>query len=173
MSILGIYNLLPAFAKVNKEVVTIIPADKAVVSANIDNIYFSGECRLGSFTFPIDPIVNLKRRRKIVKTELSGFDGSVKEDMGFEDYAVSILAVIQSPNEAYPDIIVGNLRKEIESTIGSISIMNSLLAVFDINRIAIDDIDYTTPEGMGNACMVSISAWSDSMPESIIRRLLK
>ncbi len=153
----------------------LVAIKEATLSSNASQVDrpFIGEMKLGAFVFPLDPIVQVQQGKKIVKTELSGFPGTVKEDMGSDDYRISILAVLQNEDsDEYPEFLVSSLRAEIEKP-GALPIYNKLLSVYNITNIAIENVEFETPEGYGAQVIVRISALSDFLPEVILMKMLQ
>lgn len=164
---------IPGFRLVpDQGLVSIKDSTLNIDTAQVDKP-FLGEMKLGNFVFPIDPIVQVQQGKKIVKTELSGFPGTVKEDMGLDDYRVSILAVLQNEDsDEYPEFLVATLCTELEKP-GALPVYNKLLSVYNISNLAIEGVEFETPEGYGAQAIVRINAFSDFLPELILMKMLQ
>lgn len=165
---------LPGFnLKPEKALVPIPEATLTNNGSSLLDIPFQGELRLGKFVFPIEPIVQVSSKKRIVKTDLSGFNGSIKEDMGMDDYSVTIMAVLlNEDDDSYPDFLVNSLRLELEKA-GSIPVYNKILSVLNITHLAVEDVEYDTPEGYGSQVLIKIMALSDYQPELILLKMLQ
>ena len=49
--------------------------------------------RIGTFQFPMECLVDVRGEKKIIKTNVPGRDGSIKELTGFADYTVTVQCI--------------------------------------------------------------------------------
>lgn len=107
-------------------------------------------------------IVEVNLAKNIVKTELAGGrkKGTVKEQIGFTDYSVSIKGMIISADDRYPHDEVLELKAMAEAST-SIAINHKLLVYLGITNIVIQSIDFPNKQGFQNVQPFSISAISD------------
>jgi hypothetical protein len=111
-------------------------------------------------------IVEVNLAKTIVKTELAGGrkKGTVKEQIGFTDYSVSIKGMIISSDGSYPHDEVLELKAMAEATT-MIGINHKLLLYMGITNIVIESIDFPNKQGFQNVQPFSISAISDEAYE--------
>jgi Domain of unknown function (DUF6046) len=48
-------------------------------------------------------LIQVSQARRIVRTEIQGMDGTIKEYIGMDDYQVSINGILTGPNGSYPN----------------------------------------------------------------------
>lgn len=106
-------------------------------------------------------MVFMSQRKNIVKTEVLGRPGSVKEYISRSDYNIQIVGSIVGSSMAYPEQDVQALRSIMESP-EAITIDNRLLRIFDVDTIAVEGFQVTPREGFNNLQDFSIRATSDS-----------
>jgi hypothetical protein len=85
-------------------------------------------------------LFNVTRANKIVRTEIQGRDGTVKEYIGKDDYKVLINGVITGPNGHYPIDEVNQLKKILDAPIPLI-VTSWYLQNLDIDMLVIDDYE--------------------------------
>jgi hypothetical protein len=93
------------------------------------------------FTFPNEPIVEIRGNKRIVKTPLDGQDGDFKELYSLGDYSVTIRGVAvdeKYDNENYPEDLVRKLRTVYELK-HHLEVVGPLFTIFNIKYISFDD----------------------------------
>lgn len=110
-------------------------------------------------------IIEVTQRKNIVKTQIQGRNGTIKELVSMGDYEISIRGGLQnyerSEQGLYPIELATDLRKICEST-QALHIMSKFLSeVFDVTFIVIESFTVPQVEGMRNIQPFSISALSD------------
>lgn len=126
-------------------------------------------CTIDGFDLPNEPLIEIEGGKSIVRTELTGYPGSVKENMGLDDYAIVIRGVaINEDSDDYPEDLVRRLR-EIAEKKSSLTVRSPLLGIFNINLIAIERHRFPANEGELNAQPFEFQCYSDFDVELIIR----
>jgi len=123
---------------------------------------------LNDYQLPNEPIISLRLSKKIVKTEIAGLDGTVKERISNGDYQIVIKGIIVNENtDDYPEEEVRNLRKIIESN-DAVKIKCRLTSLFNITDMAIEDFDIPGEPGAMSYQAYTISGSSDRPIELIL-----
>jgi hypothetical protein len=106
-------------------------------------------------------LCTISQAKKIVKTEIQGRDGTVKEYIGMDDYEVSINGIIAGANGVYPMETVQELKKILDAPV-PIPVTSNFLNNMDIFNVVV--ADYTLPQEAGGYSTqnFSISAISDT-----------
>jgi len=117
---------------------------------------------LDDFKFPLDPIIsisskNLITRRYVNKSQMRG---SIKERWSQDDWEITISGVIISANGEYPVNTLKALR-DFCNVPESVDVICPLFNEMDVQRIAIESIDFPFTKGVENQAFV-IKAYSDS-----------
>lgn len=92
--------------------------------------------KLGGYDLP-HPVIRLNSRKNIVETELTEFDGTVKELINNGDWSISIKGFIISNDKEYPEQVIDDLLE-----------LYNRKEALEI-RSAITDIFLVTPERDG------------------------
>ena len=111
-----------------------------------------------------DAVAAVTRERRIVSTEVTGRDGTVKEYITEGDWAVNIIVGVQPTGsgfiaDEYPSSELRELRRILEAKV-AVEIHSEFLSIFDIGQIVVKSysVQQTTE---ANYQAVSISAVSD------------
>jgi hypothetical protein len=62
-------------------------------------------------------LITVNQAKKIVKTEIQGREGTVKEYIGMDDYAVQVNGVITASNGRHPATEISDLKKMLDAPI--------------------------------------------------------
>ena len=122
-------------------------------------------------TKPIDTVLfSVNQTKNIVKTQINGRNGTIKEYVGMGDYNINIKGVICGPRGQYPTDDVDELLTFLEYN-QSIKIYSSYLnEKFNVDEIVILDYDLTQEEGSYNKQGFEINALSDYPVEILIQQ---
>jgi len=124
---------------------------KAVV---FDPLYVNG-VELPNCVFTID------YKNNIVYTPLTGFNGSVKQLMGNDDYRINVLGIcINETENVYPEDQIKQL-KSIASFGKSMEVVNSILGMLDIHKVVLESLRFIQKEGQQNALGYELQMVSD------------
>jgi hypothetical protein len=125
--------------------------------------------KLGGYQLPFEPLVEIAGGKSIVRTPLAGWNGSAKEDMGLDDYAITIRGIVlNEDSEDYPEAEVLQLRALFEKK-GSLDIVCPLLGLFNISRIAIENLRLPAEEGTLHYQPYEFTGYSDAEVELLLR----
>jgi hypothetical protein len=121
--------------------------------------------KIGNLWLPNEPLVSVAFSKKIVQTDLSGNDGTVKELMGVGDWEISIRGIATNDRlEAYPSAKVKEIS-DICKAGRSLDAISPLFQYVGITRIAIRRLNFQAIEGMQNAQPFEIQALSDNQSD--------
>lgn len=106
-------------------------------------------------------LVTISQAKNIVKTQIQGRNGTVKEYIGMDDFAINIQGAINAPRGQYPLDAAKNLKRMLDAPI-PLAIASWWLQNFDIDTIVVQD--YSLPQAVGeySTQYFTISALSDS-----------
>jgi hypothetical protein len=125
--------------------------------------------RLNDIELPNEPLIELGLSKNLVITEMTNYEGTVKESMGMNDWDITIRGVIIGENEnSYPIAEIQNLRK-ISETRESVEVISEYLNLFDVFYIAIRSIRFPVFEGAPHIQPYEIQALSDKIVELVVR----
>lgn len=119
---------------------------------------------------PIDTaLFSVNQTKNIVRTNINGRDGTIKEYIGMGDYQINIKGVICGSNGVYPADEVENLMKFLAYD-QSIPIDSKFLnEVFDIFEVVIMDYDIPQEEGGQSYQRFEINCVSEKPVEILIQ----
>lgn len=124
---------------------------------------------IDGYRLPFEPLVEIGGGKSIVRTPLAGFNGTVKENMGLDDYAITIRGIVlNEDSDDYPEADVLRLRAIFESK-DALDILCPLLSLFNINRIAIENIRLPGEEGVLHYQPYEFTGYSDFDVELLLR----
>lgn len=107
-------------------------------------------------------LLTINQTKNIVKTQIQGKNGTVKEYIGMGDYNVTISAIISAPNGMYPKQSLLNIKEMLTAPV-SIPVVNWWLQTFDIYYLTIESFDIGQVEGGYSYQPMSISCLSDEI----------
>ena len=92
---------------------------------------------------PVEPIISIKGSNKIIETPLNRGDrvSNVLEEINLNNYSIRIRGVLIGRHDLYPSNDVYKLRSLLEKR-GSKEVKSPLLEIFNINKVAIKDVDW-------------------------------
>lgn len=109
-------------------------------------------------------LITVSQATKIVKTEIQGRDGTVKEYIGKDDYAVSVNGIITGKNGQRPVDQILSLKKMLDAPI-AIEVASSYLQMLDIHYLVLDSWSLGENEGGYSYQTFSMSFLSDVQQE--------
>jgi len=126
-------------------------------------------CTIDGFELPNEPLITIEIGKSIVRTDLAGYNGSVKENMGLGDYEIVIQGVATNDqSDDYPEATVRRLREIFEKK-KEVSIVSPLMALFGIHFIAIERLRLPAVEGQIQFTGYEFQCFSDMDVSLIIR----
>jgi hypothetical protein len=114
-------------------------------------------------------IITVTQTKRIIKTDIAGRDGSIKEFIGKGDYMIEITGAIVSP---YPNLYPENEVKQLKRILDEpfvIPIAAGILNVLGIYSVAIEDYKIREMEGSRNMVPFTISCSSDGDDTVVIK----
>lgn len=105
-------------------------------------------------------LMTVSQAKKIVTTEIQGYDGTVKEYIGMDDYQVTINGIIAGLNGQYPQDVVNALHQLAKAPI-AIKVTSRYLQNLDINMLVIKDFSYDQEAGGYSKQNFTLSCMSD------------
>ncbi|WP_338813657.1 DUF6046 domain-containing protein [Bernardetia sp. Wsw4-3y2] len=106
-------------------------------------------------------LIDISNSKNIVKTEIQGRKGTVKEYVSLGDYIVNISGSIISDNQKeYPEIEVKALEKVLIAPV-SLQVISEPLNRLGVYEIVIEGYNFPTKQGFIGTQVYSISAVSD------------
>lgn len=129
------------------------------IAENISNPYYI----LGQ-KLPNQPLVSIIGSKAMVVTPIAGYAGSVKENMGLEDYQVEIAGIVTENFEE-----TWQLLRKINETNKQVSCQGRRFERFNITQLAILGVEFPNEIGQGEVYSYRIRALSDADPSLIIR----
>lgn len=123
---------------------------------------------IDGYEFPNEPLVKIKGTKSIVRTPVAGYSGTVKEDMGLNDYEITIRGlVVNNDSDAYPEVEVQQIRALYEKR-ESLVVVNPIFSLFNIDSIAIESLMLPAVEGYQNVQAYEIKGYSDRSIELVV-----
>jgi hypothetical protein len=113
-------------------------------------------------------LVTMSQPKRIIRTEIQGRDGSVKEYIGMDDYQITIAGIITGPNGTYPFQEVAALHAILRAPV-TIPIISAYLQLFDIFSLVIVDFSFDQEPGGYSKQNFIINAISDKPVELLIQ----
>lgn len=101
---------------------------------------------------------------KVIKTEIQGRDGTVKEYIGKGDASITINAIITGPNGAYPREEVNRLKQWLDAPVSK-EVVSWWLDNLGISNVVIEDYSFPQAQGGYSYQPVTINAISDAPVE--------
>lgn len=109
--------------------------------------------------FPI-AIVQAVQPKRIVKTDIQGLDGSIKEYIGMGDWDVTINAIVNMPADQAPIDFLNAINEIIKAPV-PIPVTNYYLNNLGITYLVIEDVNLSQVEGEYSNQSIVITACSD------------
>lgn len=115
------------------------------VSTGLEGVQVILPLELDGFRFPIEPVISVRGRNKIIETEFDGNDaGTFKEMYSVGDYQVTIRGILLNDDPDFEQLPERDMRKlraicEKQTHIKAVS---ELLAIYGIEYLAIKDYDF-------------------------------
>lgn len=124
------------------------------------------------FTFPNEPIVEIRSSKKIVETDIDGQDGTFKQLYSLGDYQITIRGVAVDENydnENYPDELVRQLRT-INELKHHLEVSGPLFTIFNIKYITIQGFDLVPNPGEQSMAPYEFKVSSDKEYKLVLKK---
>lgn len=109
-------------------------------------------------------LISVSQAKKIVKTEIAGRNGTVKEYVGLDDYSIQITGVITGANGQHPAGEVESLKRMLDAPI-SIAVSSKYLQNLGIFSIDIESYELGQQAGGYSYQNFTINATSSNPAE--------
>jgi len=117
--------------------------------------------KLDDYDMPNEPLVHVTGNKIIVKTQVAGVQGSVKELVSDDDYMVTIEGlIINEDGDDFPEEISRRIIEICQSP-KSLKVQSDFLAMFDIHNLVIENYNFQGVTGNQNVQSYTINALSD------------
>lgn len=118
------------------------------------------------FWFPPATMVDFSQSKNIVKTDMLGANGTVKEIFGFDDWSIRIRTLCIADEMSAKDYAKNIIKWS--KVIQGIDVEGELFNVKDISTLVIEDIDIKSIEGRPNVIPIELSCISDQPIDLIL-----
>lgn len=105
-------------------------------------------------------LITVFQAKKIIRTEIQGRDGTVKEYIGMDDYELTINGIISGSNRVRPVTDITNLKNIVDAPI-AIDVASAYLQALGIDKIVIASCEWGQQEGSYAYQTFAINAMSD------------
>ena len=117
--------------------------------------------KLDGYDMPNEPMAHVTGNKIIVKTQVAGVQGSVKELISEDDYMVTIEGlIINEDGDDFPEEITRRII-EICQKPKAVKVQSDFLAMFDIHYLAIENYNFQGVPGAQNVQSYTINGMSD------------
>jgi len=117
--------------------------------------------KVGNYRFKMECLVDIRGGKNIVKTEVPGLDGTIKEMTGFSDYTISVQATLQGYDN-------DDVREELKKVLMEWNKKESLPIVcpktddYGIDRIVFESISHPELQGLEATERLTLTFLSDT-----------
>jgi hypothetical protein len=130
----------------------------------IDFVFLPSNKEIGgvNYIYIEGAIIEINQKRNIVKTTISGQDGTVKEFINNGDYDIKIMGFFSTVDaDIYPELETKAMNQYLTAPV-SLNITNKFLnTYFNVNSIVVESFEFKQVEGMRNVQYFTINACSD------------
>lgn len=117
--------------------------------------------KIGDYEFALDALVSITGGKTVLKTQVSGLDGTVKEIISNNDYQIEIRGIIiNEENDEYPEQEVASIRNMLEANVTQ-KIEGDIFKIFNINQMVVEKWSLPGEAGGQNYQAYQISGVSD------------
>ena len=125
----------------------------------------------GGYQLPDATIIEANLPKIIVKTPVSGDDGTIKEYIGLDDVQITIRSIIVNHNsDAYPADEVSRLHQMFKVNT-SLQVINSFLNLIGVDEMVVERLQLLAVEGSSNIQPFVLECVSDKLYELKIREI--
>ncbi len=117
-------------------------------------------------------LIDVSLEKNIVRTQIQGRNGTVKEYISDGDYIISVKALLVSPNMSLSPESAMRKLINLFSVPDSLPIKSDFLQLFSIYRIVIEKPSFKQVQGFNNMIAVEFSAYSDENLASVVNKEL-
>lgn len=124
---------------------------------------------IDGYRLPNEPLVEVSASKTIVKTDLAGYSGTIKENMGINDYSITIRGLaINNESDDYPGNIIRRLKQLFDKE-ESVTISTPILQFLKIDLVAIEGFSLSSLEGFRHVQPYEFQCISDRSVELVLK----
>lgn len=117
--------------------------------------------KLETFYLPPATVFQFRRAKNIVRTNVLGSSGTVKEVYGFDDWIIDVKGLcLDEPNLTAKDQLKELIKWQ--NLADSIEVKGDLFDWLEINRICINEFEYNIPQGTPGVVAFTMTLLSDN-----------
>lgn len=111
-------------------------------------------------------LLSVDQAKKIIKTEIQGRNGTVKEYIGMDDYSIKVQGIITGGNGIHPRNEIASLKRMLDAPV-PIPVISAYLQNLGINNAVVQSYSFAQEEGGMSYQTFSIDLLSDE-PQDIV-----
>jgi len=113
-----------------------------------------------TFDLPAATVFQFRRAKNIIRTNVSGANGTVKELYGFDDWVIDVKGLcLDEPNQTAKEQLEELIKWQ--NLADSISVSGDLFETLDIKRVCISEFEFNIPQGTPGVVAFTMTLWSD------------
>lgn len=113
-----------------------------------------------NFALPAATVFQFRRAKNIVRTNVLGANGTVKELYGFDDWVIDVKGLcLDEPNLTAKAQLEELIKWQ--NLADSISVSGDLFESLNIERVCISEFEFSIPQGTPGVVAFSMTMWSD------------
>ncbi len=117
---------------------------------------------IDGYKFPMECLVDIRGRKRIIKTKVPGMDGTVKEYVGMDDYHVVVHVVLQAKNFDNVYYELANI-KDLWDKKEKLPILCPKTEEYGINYVVFDKFSHPETPGMESTERLTLNFLSDDV----------
>jgi hypothetical protein len=106
-------------------------------------------------------LLTVSLAKKLVKTEIQGRNGTVKEYIGMDDYQITVNAIINGANYTYPWVQVTALKQMLDAPV-PVTVQCKYLNSLGINTVVVENYQIGQEEGRYSQQKITVHCISDT-----------
>ena len=118
---------------------------------------------INGYKFPVGASVDVTGGKKIVKTEIPGLKGTVKQFAGMDDYQISINIVSNHLNHLTAKLELKKIIALWEKTDGPLAIICPKTAMYGIDRVVFESLSHPQIAGFPGMEILTLGFVSDTL----------
>lgn len=124
---------------------------------------------IDGWKFPNEPLISVRRSKKIIETVLTDIDGAVNEEISLGNWQIDIKGiVVNEVDDSFPKDEVRKIRQLCDRS-GALKVYSPLLAVLGINQVILKTPIFKAVAGFQSQQAYQIHAISDRPIELVIK----
>lgn len=116
--------------------------------------------KMETFYLPAATVFQFRRAKNIIRTNVSGANGTVKELYGFDDWVIDVKGLcLDEPNQTAKEQLEELIQWQ--NLADSISVSGDLFETLNIERVCISEFEFSIPQGTPGVVAYTMTMWSD------------